>query len=66
MRKNLKKFRKTAGMTQAQAAENLGISERYYRYIEAGARCGKSSIWKALEKLFEADQKLLQENNSFG
>ena len=48
-------------MTQGQVAEKLGISERYYRFIEAGTRGGDFEIWDALEDLFNIHQKLLRE-----
>ena len=40
MRKNLQSARKAAGLTQQAMADKLGISERYYRFIEAGTRDG--------------------------
>ncbi len=49
MRKNLKEARQKAGMTQKEVAEKLEISERYYRFIEAGALGGDFEIWDALE-----------------
>ena len=61
MRKNLKEARQKAGMTQQQMADKLGISERYYRFIEAGTRVGDFEIWDALEDLFNIHQKLLRE-----
>ncbi len=64
MRKNLKEARQKAGMTQKEVAEKLEISERYYRFIEAGARGGDFEIWDALEELFKIHQRLLRENSS--
>lgn len=61
MRVNLKKARQTAGMTQRQVAEELGISERYYRLIENGSRVGEFTLWDALEDLFGIHQRILRE-----
>lgn len=60
-RENLKKARQKAGMTQKQVAEYLGISERYYKQIEAGQRTGDFTIWDALEDLFKVHQRKLRE-----
>ncbi len=60
MRKNLKEARQKAGMTQKQVAEHLGISERYYRFIETGTRDGDFKMWDALEDLFNINQRLLR------
>ncbi len=60
-RENLKKARQKAGMTQKQVAEYLGISERYYKQIEAGQRTGDFTIWDALEDLFNVHQRKLRE-----
>lgn len=64
MRKNLKEARQRAGMTQKQVAERLEISERYYRFVEAGMRDGNFEIWDALENLFNVHQRLLREVSS--
>lgn len=64
MRKNLKKARQKAGMTQQQVANKLDISERYYRFIEAGARHGDFEIWDSLEDLFGIHQRILRELSS--
>ena len=64
MRKNLKDARQKAGMTQKQVAEYLGISERYYRFIENGERKGDFELWDALEELFQMSQRLLREISS--
>lgn len=60
MRENLKKARQEAGMTQKEVAEYLGISERYYRQIEAGDRTGDFDLWDALEDLMNIHQRLLR------
>lgn len=64
MRENLKAARKAKGMTQQQVAEYLGISERYYRFIEAGERCGDFEIWDSLEDLLGIHQRILREISS--
>ena len=61
MRKNLKEARKAAGLTQQQVADELGISIRYYRFIENGERNGDFELWDALEDLFKIHQRLLRE-----
>lgn len=48
-------------MTQKEVAEKLKISERYYRFIEAGTRVGDFEIWDSLEELFGIHQKILRE-----
>lgn len=40
MRKNLKEARKKAGMTQREVAEYLHVSERHYKFMEAGKQQG--------------------------
>ena len=64
MRKNLKKARKAKGLTQQALAEKLGVSERYYRLIEAGTRCGDFEIWDKLEDLVGIHQRILRECTS--
>ena len=63
MRKNLKEARQRAGMTQEGMAEQLGISLRYYKQIEAGQRTGNFEIWDNLENLFSVHQRVLRENH---
>ncbi len=60
-RERLKEARQKAGMTQQQIADKLGISLRYYRFIESGERNGDFKLWDALEDLFEIHQRLLRE-----
>ncbi len=59
-RKNLKKARTDAGMTQKEVAEYLGISERYFQHIEAGQRTGDFTLWDMLEDLFNVHQRKLR------
>lgn len=64
-RRNLKNARQKAGMTQKEVAEQLEISERYYRFIEAGTRGGDFEIWDSLEDLFGIHQRILREFSSY-
>lgn len=57
MRKNLKKARQKAGMTQQQVADKLGINERYYKAIESGERLGGIWMWDALEDILGVNQR---------
>ena len=61
MRENLKKARKEAGLTQQQMADKLGISERYYKQIEAGQRTGDFTLWDMMEDLLDIHQRKLRE-----
>ncbi len=61
MREKLKAARKAKGLTQRDVAGRLGISTRYYRFIEAGERDGDFAIWDALEDLFGIHQRILRE-----
>ncbi len=61
MRENLRKARKTAGMTQQAMADKLGISLRYYQQIEAGDRTGDFSVWDTLEDITGIHQRTLRE-----
>ena len=60
MREKLKAARKAAGLTRKHVAEHLGLSERYYGYIENGDRSGDFEIWDMLEDLFKVHQKVLR------
>jgi len=60
MRQNLINVRTKEGYTIPQIAEKLGISERMYRYIEAGGREGKGKTWDQLQDLFGINQKELR------
>ncbi len=61
MRENLKNARKEKGLTQQQVADQLGISLRYYKQIEAGQRTGDFEIWDNLEDMFNVHQRVLRE-----
>ena len=60
MRKNLKEARQKAGMTQKQVAEYLGISERYYKFMESGQTTGNVKLWDKLEDLFNVHQRFCE------
>lgn len=64
MRNNLKEARKSAGMTQKQVVEYLGISIRSYQRIENGERIGEIKTWDMLEDLFCINQRRLRELTS--
>ena len=61
MRKNLKEARMAAGLTQQQMADKLGISERYYKQIEAGQRTGDFTLLDMMEDLLDIHQRKLRE-----
>ena len=60
MRQNLIDARESADLAIPQMAALLKITERYYRYIEAGRREGKGYIWDKLQDLFGIDQRELR------
>lgn len=62
MRKNLKKTRQKAGLTQQEIADKLDITLVYYQKIEAGDRVGNFEIWDSLEDLLNVHQRKLREN----
>lgn len=59
--KNLKKARKSMGMTQEQVAEYLFVSTSYYRAIENGISNGSIDLWDKLEDLFHMHQRILRD-----
>ena len=61
MRDNLRAARKTKGLTQQQMADDLGLTLRYYKGIEAGERLGSIAIWDAAEDLLGINQRVLRE-----
>lgn len=61
MRKNLKKARQRAGMTQKEVAKYLGITTRSYQRIEKGERTGEIETWDLLEDKFGITQRVLRE-----
>jgi transcriptional regulator with XRE-family HTH domain len=60
MRKNLINAREGAQLSPREISKLLGITERFYRYIENGDREGKGYIWDRLQDLFHIDQKELR------
>lgn len=60
MRKLLKKARTNKELSPREVAEKIGITERMYRYIEAGTRIGSFEIWDNLEDLFGIPQRQLR------
>lgn len=61
MRKKLRQARIDKGLTQAEVADRLEISLRYYQNIEAGTRTGDFTLWDTLEDLFGIHQRELRE-----
>lgn len=61
MRKNLKKARQNAGMTQQKIADKLNINIRHYQKIESGEIGGSFDAWDALEDMFGVHQRILRE-----
>ncbi len=61
MRKNLKRARQKAGMTQQQVADKLEVGLRHYQKIEAGDTMGSFEVWDALEDILGIHQRILRE-----
>lgn len=61
IRRNLQQARKSAGMTQQQVADKLGITLRHYKKIEYGDSIGSIEVWDKLEDLFQIHQRVLRE-----
>ena len=61
IRRNLQQARKSAGMTQQQMADKLGITLRHYKKIEYGDSIGSIEVWDKLEDLFQIHQRVLRE-----
>ena len=59
----LKEARTKAGMSQAEVAKELGISEAYYSYIEAGERQKNMDITLCakLSKIFSIEIRQIVE-----
>ena len=53
MRQTLQQARKVAKKTQKEIAIAVGISERFYRHIEAGTRGTSETNWLKMYDLFE-------------
>ena len=50
MRKELKKARKCAGLTQAELAEQIGCSRENYAGIESGRLSGSVKLWVSIQR----------------
>lgn len=61
MRENLKRARQAKGLTQQALAEQLEVTERYYKAIESGEKLGAIWVWDKLEDLFSIHQRVLRE-----
>lgn len=59
MREWLKEKRLERGLTMAQLAEKIGITESYYSYIEAGERQKKMDITLAIKLSTTLDMPFL-------
>lgn len=63
-RNNLKTARRAAGLTQQAVADKVGVTIRFYRMVESGARTGSYEMWDKLEDLFQIHQRVLRECSS--
>ena len=62
MRLNLKMWRLSKKLNQAEVAETMGMSRVTYQSIELGKRDGRQSFWERLQKAYDipdADMWLL-------
>lgn len=48
----IKKIRILLGMTQKEVAENIGITQAMYSYIENGKKKPSKNVAKKIEELF--------------
>lgn len=62
MREKLIQARNTSGLSARDIAQTIGLSTRYYHYIEAGERTGKYEIWVKLSSIFGIPQDVLRLN----
>ena len=62
MRTKLIQARQSSGLSVRDIAQTIGISTRYYHYIETGARTGKYEIWVKLSSIFGIPQDVLRLN----
>lgn len=66
MRTNLKIFRIKKRFSQGEMSEIIGCSRATYAAIENGARCGRQTFWKDLQKAFmlpDSEMWLLMKND---
>lgn len=61
MRANLKQARKQLGLTQQKLADELNITLRYYKMLEAGTTGNGYTIWDKLEDITGIPQRELRE-----
>ena len=54
-RTNLKKFRKSIGLTIEDMAEKLGYTKSYYNNIELGKSTGSIEFWEHFQNTFGVD-----------
>ncbi|WP_348920159.1 helix-turn-helix domain-containing protein [Enterococcus rotai] len=60
----LKIYRKQKKLTQAEAAERLGIVLRQYQRLESGESFATQKVLNSLEDLFEKPQRVLLAKNA--
>lgn len=53
MRTNLKIFRIKQHLSQTEISEKIGYSRATYAAIESGARCGRQTFWRDLQRAFQ-------------
>ena len=63
MRENLRRARKSAGLTQQAMADKLGIGLRHYKKIESGESLGSIPQWDEAEDLLGVNQRVLRETH---
>ena len=63
MRENLRRARKSAGLTQQAMADKLGIGLRHYKKIESGDSLGSIPLWDEAEDLLGVNQRVLRETH---
>ena len=54
-RTNLKKFRKSLGLTIEETAERLECTKAYYNNIELGKSTGSIEFWEHFQETFGVD-----------
>ena len=62
MRTKLIQARQASGLSVSDMAQIMGLSTRYYHYIEAGERTGKYEMWVKLSSIFGISQDVLRLN----
>lgn len=63
MRENLRRARKSAGLTQQAMADKLGIGLRHYKKIESGESLGSIPLCDEAEDLLGVNQRVLRETH---